>query len=71
MLSVKGIYDGKNLRLDENVVVERPAEVILTFLNSGRNGNQKEISERQIRILKKGYRMGSLKFHSRDELHER
>lgn len=71
MLSVKGVYDGKNLKLDENVSVERPAEVILTFLNYGMNGDQKKISERQLKILEKGYQMGRLKHHSRDELHER
>jgi len=60
MLSVRGAYAGKNLKLDEDVSIERPAEVILTFLNSGRNIDQKEISERQLKILYKGYQMESL-----------
>lgn len=52
-------------------MVKRPAEVILTFLNSGMNGDQKEISERQLKILEKGYQMGNLKYYLRDDLHGR
>jgi hypothetical protein len=33
MLSVRAIYDGKNLRLLENVEVKIPKEVIVTFLD--------------------------------------
>ena len=32
---------------------------------------QKQISEREITLLKKGFNMGELKFKSREELHER
>ena len=71
MISVKGVYDGKSLKLDENVTIKRPAEVILTFLNSGGNENQKGINKRQLKILKKGYKMGSLKYSYRNELYER
>ena len=33
MLSVKAIYDGKNLKLLEPVDVQTPQEVIITFLH--------------------------------------
>jgi hypothetical protein len=32
---------------------------------------QKQISEREITLLEKGFNMGELKFKSREELHER
>jgi hypothetical protein len=32
MLSVKGIYNGKNITLLEKINVESPKEVIITFL---------------------------------------
>ena len=32
---------------------------------------QKQISEREIALLEKGFNMGELKFKSREELHER
>jgi predicted transcriptional regulator len=32
---------------------------------------QKQISEREIKLLEKGFDMGELKFKSREELHER
>lgn len=32
---------------------------------------QKQISEREITLLEKGFDMGELKFKSREELHER
>lgn len=32
---------------------------------------QKQISERQIKLLEKGFDMGELKFRSREELYER
>lgn len=32
MLSVKAIYDGHNLRLLENIEINSPQEVIITFL---------------------------------------
>lgn len=34
MLSIRGIYDGVTLRLLENVEVNKPQEVIITFINS-------------------------------------
>ncbi len=33
MLSVKGTYDGKNIKLHENIHVTGPREVIVTFLD--------------------------------------
>ncbi len=33
MLSVKAIYDGKNIKLLEDVKVSKPRKVILTFLD--------------------------------------
>ena len=32
MLSVKGVYDGKRLKLDEKVSIQSPGDAILTFL---------------------------------------
>ena len=32
---------------------------------------QKQISDKEITLLEKGFDMGSLKFNSREELHER
>ena len=32
MLSVKAVYDGINLQLFENVKIEKPQQVIITFL---------------------------------------
>lgn len=34
MLSVKGVYDGKNLKLLDKVDVNEPKDVIVTFLES-------------------------------------
>lgn len=33
MLSVRGIYDGKEIKLFESVKIEGPKEVIVTFLD--------------------------------------
>ena len=33
MLSVKAIYDGKNVKLSEKVEVKKPVRVIVTFLD--------------------------------------
>ncbi|MCK5059147.1 MAG: hypothetical protein KAT34_21035 [Candidatus Aminicenantes bacterium] len=33
MLSVRAIYDGKNIKLKEKVNIETPKEVIVTFLD--------------------------------------
>lgn len=33
MLSVKGIFDGKNLKLLEKVNISKPRKVIITFLD--------------------------------------
>ncbi len=33
MLSVRAIYDGKNIKLKEQVNIETPKEVIVTFLD--------------------------------------
>ncbi len=34
MLSVRAIYDGKNIKLLEKVDIEQPKEIIVTFLDS-------------------------------------
>jgi hypothetical protein len=44
MLSVKAIYDGKELRLLEQVNITVPHEVIITFLEPVEDISAKEIS---------------------------
>jgi hypothetical protein len=71
MQSVKGVYDGKSLKLDEQVGVDRPTEIILTFLSGKRRTNQREITRRQLGLLENGYKMGGLVYQKRTELYGR
>ena len=32
MVSIKGIYDGEKLRLLENITIQKPCKVIVTFI---------------------------------------
>lgn len=45
MLSVRGTYDGVNLKLSENVAVTQPIEVIVTFLKSDEDELQADINK--------------------------
>jgi hypothetical protein len=58
MLTVRGIYDGKHLKLDENVKINSPTEVTLTFLTARQTTDEETIMKRQIKFLEKGFRMG-------------
>ncbi|MDQ3022121.1 MAG: hypothetical protein M3R36_16345 [Bacteroidota bacterium] len=46
MLSVKGIYNGKNITLLERIIVDSPKEVIITFLEPEINYWSKEEVEK-------------------------
>lgn len=37
MFSVKGLFDGKKIKLLEKVAVNKPQKVIVTFLDSNRD----------------------------------
>ncbi len=43
MLSVKGIFDGKTIRLIEDVKIDSPRKVIVTFLEETGEEIQKDI----------------------------
>ena len=47
MLSVKAIYDGKNVKLLENVEVKKPGKVIVTFLDE----EDSDISNQEILLV--------------------
>ena len=53
---------------EAGIVYMRRSSIIDEFENSVA---QKQISEREIKLLKKGFDMGKLKFKSKEELHER
>lgn len=42
MLAVKGLFDGKNIRLLEKVRIEKPQEVVITFLETNENKRSRE-----------------------------
>lgn len=71
MYSVKGIFDGRTLKLDEKVLVEGRSEVILTFLNGIKKENRDRIAKRQLKTLKTGYEMGALLVSGRSSIYER
>ena len=71
MLAVRGVYDGKRLKLDEEVKIKRPTEVILTLLSSGKNADQKKIARRQLKLLKRGFKMGRKNYKKRADIYER
>lgn len=71
MLAVRGIYDGKHLKLDENVNINSPTEVILTFLAGRQPSDEEAILRRQTKFLEQGFRMGKKLYSIRDELYER
>ena len=47
MLSVRGIYDGKKLKLFERVKINTPKKVIVTFLETENN----EITSEEIQLI--------------------
>lgn len=47
MLSVRGIYDGKKLKLFERVKINTPKKVIVTFLETENN----EITNEEIQLM--------------------
>jgi hypothetical protein len=61
MLSVKAIYDGKSLRLLENVKVDSPKHVILTFLDDPAS----DISSEELHYLSE--KSGALDFLNEEE----
>lgn len=48
MLTVKGIYDGQEIKLLEEISINKPTKVLVTFLE---DGFETEISDEDIRSL--------------------
>lgn len=49
MIAAKGIFDGKQVRLLEEVKIEKPTKVIVTFLNE--SDEEEDIPVEEIRRL--------------------
>jgi hypothetical protein len=71
MFAVRGVFDGKTLKLDENVRVQKSSAVILTFLTEPRAQDDRAAAERELALLKKGVDLGGIAYSSRDELYDR
>ncbi len=68
MVKVKGLYDGKNIRLLEKINLPKMIEVEVYFEPIGRG---KESLTKQLETMKRGFDMGRILVNSREELHER
>lgn len=42
MLSVRAIYDGKHLKLQKEIAIKKPQQVIVVFLDYPENGDEEE-----------------------------
>lgn len=60
MLAVKGYYDGSNIIMEEDVLIEKGQEVIVTILDFQREKNRKDIN------LKKYMNRGKKMFPEQD-----
>lgn len=68
MGKVKGLYDGKGIRLLEKIDLPEMTEIEICFKPVGK---VKESLKRQLETMKKGFEMGKILVGSREELHER
>ncbi len=71
MLAVRGVYDGKTIKLDEKVDITTPTEIILTFLSDRQPADEDAIFKRQIKFLEQGFPMGNKLYTNREDLYER
>ena len=63
MLSVRGIYDGKNIKLLENINIPGPKDVIITFIED----DMQDINAKDIYVLaEKSGAFDFLKEHEED-----
>lgn len=68
MIKVRGLYDGQNIKLLEKVNFPKMVEVEVSLQPI----KKKESSlKRQLKTMKKGFDMGKILVHSREELYER
>ena len=71
MHAVRGVYDGKTLKLDESVRLAKPAEVVLTFLSGTEFVGDSIVESDQIALLAKGFDLGGIVYSSREQLYDR
>jgi hypothetical protein len=66
----RGIVEGKIIRLRESIDIPKGTEAMVS-LSFFEKETQKEILERELSFLEKGFNMGKILYVKREELYDR